>query len=99
MSGEMYVANESFVCVVDGQSYSVVGGVTRVRAGHPLLTGREHLFRVLRAHYEYEVPAESPRPVETATAGPGEVRDIPAKPAPAKKAAAPKPAQKGKNEG
>lgn len=99
MLGEMYVANESFVCVVDGQSYSVVGGVTRVRAGHPLLRGREHLFRVLRAHHEYSEPVQSPGPVETATAAPGEVRDIPAKPTAAKKAAAPKPAQKGKGEG
>lgn len=50
----MYVAREGFFTVVDGKEVVVVGGVTRVRDGHPLLNGREHLFEIATAHYETE---------------------------------------------
>lgn len=62
--GRIFVARESFVCDLDGVPVTVSGGTTRVREGHPLLKGREHLFEPLTVHYE----------VEQATAAPGEKR-------------------------
>ena len=55
--GQIYVAKESFATDVDGVSVSVVGDVTLVREGHPLLKGREHLFKAVVPHYEVEQPA------------------------------------------
>lgn len=60
----IYIATESFATEIDGQPVSVVAGMTRVREGHPLLAGREHLFQPLEIHFE----------VEQATAAPGEKR-------------------------
>ena len=60
----MLVAKESFVCHWDGSDRQISAGVTRVRAGHPILKGIEHLFEPITAHYE----------VEQATAAPGERR-------------------------
>lgn len=62
--GEIYVAKQSFTTELDGVPISVFGGVTRVRAGHQLLKGREDLFEPLKVHYD----------VEAATAAPGETR-------------------------
>lgn len=62
--GEMLVAKESFVVRYEGSDHPIVGGVTHVRAGHPILRGVEHLFEPVKAHYE----------VEQATAAPGEAR-------------------------
>jgi len=61
----IYVAKESFVTVLrDGEEVVVTAGVTRVREGHELLAGREHLFEELTIQYD----------VEQATAAPGERR-------------------------
>lgn len=62
--GEIFVARQSFTTELDGVPISVYGGQTRVRAGHPLLKGREELFEPLKVHYD----------IEAATAGPGETR-------------------------
>ena len=62
--GEILVAVESAVFQFEGADVVITRDVTRVRAGHPILRGREHLFRPLDAHYE----------IEQATAAPGEVR-------------------------
>lgn len=40
-----WVATTSFVCTIDGRSYNVTKDVTRVAEGHPIMAGREHLFR------------------------------------------------------
>lgn len=64
---EIYVADESAVLYAAGQQYVVHKGVTRVRAGHPLLKRNAHLFRALDVHYD----------VEQATARPGEKRGTP----------------------
>jgi hypothetical protein len=63
-NGEIFVAKQSFTTELDGVPISVYGGQTRVRAGHPLLQGREALFEPLKVHYD----------VEAATAAPGETR-------------------------
>lgn len=73
--GKIYVASESFV--VDGYP-PIVKGQTRVRAGHPLLAGRQMFFTPLEVHYEFE----------TATAAPGEKRAESKKPVRARKAKA-----------
>jgi len=70
-SSDIYIARQSFATEIDGQSVIVQKGTTRVRAGHPLLKGREELFELLTVQYD----------VEQATARPGEHRGAPA-PAP-----------------
>lgn len=66
-SSQIFVAKESFSTVLDGQEIIVNRGQTRVRAGHPLLKGREIFFEPLEVHYE----------VETADARPGVSRGAP----------------------
>jgi hypothetical protein len=62
--GKIYVATRSFVVTFGGRTHNIVGGRTRVREGHELLAGREHLFREEQVEYE----------VEDATADPGAKR-------------------------
>lgn len=64
MADELLVATKTFLTSVDGRRVRVVKDQTRVRAGHPLLEGREHLFKVADAHFD----------VEDATARPGQKR-------------------------
>jgi len=62
---KLYIATESFLIGTDhGVDERITAGVTIVREGHPLLDGRESLFRELEVHYD----------VEQATAAPGEQR-------------------------
>lgn len=60
----IYVATESFSMTLDGEPIIVQKGLTRVRAGHKLLKGREMFFKPLEVQYD----------VEQATAAPAEVR-------------------------
>lgn len=62
----VYVAVESGSAEIDGQTYTFTKDVTLVRAGHPLLKGRSHLFKKVEQSVHYEV--------EQATAAPGEKR-------------------------
>ena len=62
----IYVATRTFVTTLDGKRVMVNRGKTRVRHGHPLLKGREHLFSPIGVHYD----------VEQATKAPGEKRPI-----------------------
>lgn len=61
---DLFVAKEAFTTTLDGVEVTVKQGVTRVRAGHPLLKGREMYFEPLTVHYD----------IEDATARPGEAR-------------------------
>ncbi len=85
MSDDMLVANESFSKRYEGADHAFVQGQTRVRKGHPILAGIEHLFGPLKPHYEYQAPEAAPEKqekkeaakqpeFETATAAPGEKR-------------------------
>lgn len=58
--GRIFVCRETFLW---GDEV-FEAGITRVREGHPILDGKEHLFEELEVHYE----------VERATANPGEKR-------------------------
>lgn len=60
------VANTNAAIVHDGQSVMLHRGRTHVRAGHPILAGREHMFEQLHVDYD----------VEQATAAPGEKRSV-----------------------
>lgn len=63
-SGDILVANETGMIIVDGERYMIHKGVTRVRKGHPMIKGNEALFKPIDVHYD----------VEQATRAPGEKR-------------------------
>lgn len=63
---DIFVALETFNADVNGSPVAIHRGITRVRRGHPLLKGREHLFAPIDLSVHYDV--------EQATAGPGEKR-------------------------
>jgi len=65
-NGEIFVARESFATELDGVPISVFGGVTRVRAGHPLLKGREQMFEPITVHYDVD---DQPSPARGETRG------------------------------
>jgi hypothetical protein len=58
--GKIFVCRETFAL---GEMV-FLKDITRVREGHPIMEGREHLFKELTVHYE----------VERATKNPGEKR-------------------------
>ena len=62
----VWIATTSFVCTVEGRRYNVTAGTTRVASGHPVLQGRQHLFRRADDNLTFSV--------EQATDTPGERR-------------------------
>lgn len=53
--GKIYVAVQDGLCQLpDGNYVTLKTGVTRVREGHPLLKGRESMFKELDVHYDLE---------------------------------------------
>ena len=56
----MVIANETFFKEFEGSVHSFVRGETRVRVGHPILKGVEHLFVPLTANYEWEQATQAP---------------------------------------
>jgi hypothetical protein len=73
---DIYVCKESAAFEYGGDMVVVHKGVTRVRAGHPMLRDHPELFDPIDVHYDW--PG-----VEQATAAPGEKRAV-AVPAPTK---------------
>lgn len=57
---EILVARESAVFTHDGEKHVIHRGITRVRAGHPILEGREDLFEPLTVHYDVETARQEP---------------------------------------
>lgn len=62
---QYYQAKESFVTMLNGEPQQVSAG-DLVHPDHPILKGRESLFRPARDHVRFDV--------EQATAAPGEKR-------------------------
>lgn len=63
---EVYVARESGASEVKGEVYTFTKGITRVRAGHPLLKAVPDYFEPVDDSVHYDL--------EQATASPGEKR-------------------------
>lgn len=78
-STDIFVAKESFTVTLNGESITVNKGQTRVRAGHPILKGREMYFEPLTVQFD----------VEAATSKPGEQRGAPTAPVATNRPAAP----------
>lgn len=75
---EILVARQDGMIVLDGERVFIHKGVTRVRAGHPLLEGREDLFEPLSVQYDVEdatarpeAPPSNP-PAAQASQGPAD---------------------------
>jgi hypothetical protein len=62
---DLYQAKESFVTMLEGEQVAVARG-DLVRAGHPLLKGRDELFKPAEGYIRFDV--------EQATSAPGERR-------------------------
>lgn len=75
---DVYVATDSAAFEYGGDMVVVHKGVTRVRAGHPILTQHPELFMPIDVHYDW------PARVEQATAAPGEKRSFMPPPVPPK---------------
>ena len=60
----LLVAADTFTADFEGVPHTFIEDQTRVREGHPILKGIEHLFKPIKAHYE----------IEAASAAPGERR-------------------------
>jgi hypothetical protein len=71
-SYDVYQARESFTTILDGEPVSVRKGA-RVRAGHPLLKGRDDLFVEEASNIDFEWDGPTP---ETRR-GPGRPRKNP----------------------
>lgn len=51
---DVYVATRTAVIIHDGRRETIRRGVTRVRAGHPLLDEHPDMFEVLTVHFDVE---------------------------------------------
>ncbi|MFJ1653513.1 histone-like nucleoid-structuring protein Lsr2 [Streptomyces sp. NPDC088337] len=58
MAGEILVAKVSASVIHGGRTIILTAGKTTVRAGHALLTGREHMFMPLHVDYDVEDSGE-----------------------------------------
>lgn len=65
-TSDIFVARETFVCALNGEQITVQAGVTRVRAGHPLVETYANYFEPADTDLHFDV--------EQATAAPGEKR-------------------------
>lgn len=82
MAGKIYVAISSAVLdTEDGGRASITAGVTRVREGHPILRGRESMFKEIDVHFDIEdarsAPQDAPKP-EPVVSAPAETVAAPA---------------------
>ena len=54
----LFVGVEPMLIEVDGKPI-FIGPNTVVRAGHPMMEGRENMFAPLAVHYEYDPPQDA----------------------------------------
>lgn len=52
----LFICTGSFITHFDGEDRVIQAGHTVVRAGHPILQGREGMFEPLTVHYETPQP-------------------------------------------
>lgn len=69
MEGSIMIATTSALIPFAGREVCIAGGRTTVREGHPILKGREHMFRVLVPDYEVEAPPAKEIPPAARPAG------------------------------
>lgn len=60
MAGKIYVAKQNGVIGTDDGPVHIRAGITRVREGHALLQGNEHLFEEQHVHYDTEDATDRP---------------------------------------
>ena len=65
---DLYVGKESATFEHEG-SPVFIGPNVVVRAGHPIMKGRESLFEPLIVHYDVEPPKETKRATSSKSAG------------------------------
>lgn len=61
MAGKIFVARVDGIADYNGQQIHIKAGVTRVREGHPLLKGRESIFREIEVQYDLEDARSAPQ--------------------------------------
>lgn len=74
---DVYVAKRTYATQLDGARVVVRKGVTRVRAGHPLIARNPDCFEPVDAssvHYDVQQATRSYDDAEQATSAPGEKR-------------------------
>lgn len=64
--GDLWVAKDSGMIVVDGERFFIHKGETRVADGHPMLKGNEDLFEKLTATFTVEDTTARPTQKRTA---------------------------------
>lgn len=74
---DLLVAKRSTVLHIDGRRVVIRRGVTVAEVGAEIVKGREELWEPMTVHYPAAKRRETKPPVETATAAPGEKRDLP----------------------
>lgn len=57
---DIYVARDSASVIIEGDRYALQKGLTRVRAGHPLVERHPELFEPLDVHYDVEDATQAP---------------------------------------
>lgn len=68
MAGDILVAKRSAFFTYEGQRVMVKAGRTHVRAGHPILAGREDMFAPVEVDFDLDEPdadesdADEPKP-------------------------------------
>lgn len=55
MAQDVYVANETFACELNGENIIVHKGITRVRAGHSLYEAHSGAFDLVDTDLQYDV--------------------------------------------
>jgi hypothetical protein len=65
MAQDVYVANETFACELDGENLIVHRGITRVRAGHPLYENYKGNFDLVDRDLQYDVEEATAPPARS----------------------------------
>lgn len=67
MARDVYIANSTFACDLDGAPVIVHRGVTRVRAGHPLFERYKDNFDLVDTAIEFDIEEATASPTRDST--------------------------------